>query len=171
MSNSELPPLGRQLFPLRSSAAANDVTLRDLYVSASISGNSMAAELGRYLNFNESTFSNSSKEISTSNDAVAASGSSSSIAQTVNVTPVSMSANSTSVMVGHRFSFAVTVTGLPTAKFSISGHLPSGVSFNNATGVLSETPAHGTAGTYTFTISATNAAGTTTQSFTLTVTT
>jgi len=29
----------------------------------------MAAELGRYLNINESTFSNSPKEISTSNDA------------------------------------------------------------------------------------------------------
>jgi hypothetical protein len=43
------------------------------------------------------------------------------------------------------------------------------VIFNAATHVLSGTPARGTAGTYRITISATNAGGTTTQSFTLTV--
>jgi hypothetical protein len=69
-SNTELPPQSRQHFPLRSDAPANEFTLRDLYVRASISGNSMAAELGRYLNINESTFSNSPKEISDSNDAL-----------------------------------------------------------------------------------------------------
>jgi hypothetical protein len=36
-------------------------TLRDLYVRASISGNSLAAELGRYLNIDENTFSSSAK--------------------------------------------------------------------------------------------------------------
>jgi len=40
-------------------------TLRDLYVRASISGNSLAAELGHYLNIDETTFS-SSKEIARS---------------------------------------------------------------------------------------------------------
>jgi hypothetical protein len=60
------------------------------------------------------------------------------------------------------------VTGYPTATSSISGHLRNFVSFNNATGVLSGTPAHGTAGTYAVMISATNAANTTIQSFTLT---
>jgi len=36
-------------------------TLRDLYVRASISGNSLAAELGSYLNVDENTFSPPSK--------------------------------------------------------------------------------------------------------------
>jgi len=35
--------------------------LRDLYVRASISGNSLAAELGHYLNIDESAFAPSSK--------------------------------------------------------------------------------------------------------------
>jgi len=72
VSNTELPPLVRQLVSRRNNEPASEFTLRDLYVRASISGNSMAAELGRYLNIDESTFSNSSKEISTPNDAVAA---------------------------------------------------------------------------------------------------
>jgi hypothetical protein len=38
-------------------------TLRDLYVRASISGNSLAAELGHYLNIDETTFSSTSKEL------------------------------------------------------------------------------------------------------------
>jgi hypothetical protein len=70
-SNKEFPPQSGRLFSLRSGAVANDFTLRDLYVRASISGNSMAAELGRSLNINASTFS-SSKEIPTSNDVVVA---------------------------------------------------------------------------------------------------
>jgi len=66
VSNTNLPPYGRHLFPLRKSAAANDFTLRDLYVLASISGNSMATELGRYLNIDETTFSSSPKDSSPS---------------------------------------------------------------------------------------------------------
>jgi hypothetical protein len=71
-SNTELPPQGRQLSPPRDKAPLSEFTLRDLYVRASISGNSMAAELGRYLNINESTFSNLSQKISSSNGADAA---------------------------------------------------------------------------------------------------
>ena len=70
-SNTGLPPQGRQLFPPHDNAPSSEFTLRDLYVRANISGNSMAAELGRYLNINESTFSNSSKEIPTSDAVVA----------------------------------------------------------------------------------------------------
>ena len=66
MSNTNLPPYGRHLFPLRKSASANDFTLRDLYVLASISGNSMATELGRYLKIDETTFSSSPKDSSLS---------------------------------------------------------------------------------------------------------
>lgn len=46
----------------RPVAPINSFTLRDLYVQACISGNSLAAELGRYLNIDETTFSKSSKE-------------------------------------------------------------------------------------------------------------
>jgi hypothetical protein len=98
------------------------------------------------------------------------SSSSGSIAQTVDLKPVFTSASSTTARVGHSFSFNVTATGYPAPTFSISGHLPSGVTFNAGTGVLSGTPAHATNGIYAITISATNAGGTTTQSFTLTVT-
>ncbi|HEY5121648.1 MAG TPA: Ig-like domain repeat protein [Acidimicrobiales bacterium] len=95
--------------------------------------------------------------------------SSNSLSFTVNAKPVFTSANSTSATVWRSFSFHVTATGYPAPTFSISGHLPNGVTFNAATGVLSGTPALGTSGTYVITFSATNAGGTTTQSFTLTV--
>jgi hypothetical protein len=60
------PSLGDQTSSLRSVVPVKPFTLRDLYVRASISGNSMAAELGRYLNIDETTFSSSSKDNSTS---------------------------------------------------------------------------------------------------------
>jgi hypothetical protein len=83
--------------------------------------------------------------------------------------PVFTSAISTMATVGRSFSFHVTATGSPAPTLSISGRLPNGVSFNTATGALSGTPAGGTGGTYHVTITATNAGGITTQSFTLTV--
>jgi hypothetical protein len=97
------------------------------------------------------------------------SGSSNSVVQTVNAgaKPTFTSENSAEATVGHFFSFHVTATGSPT--FTISGALPTGVTFNSSTGVLSGTPANGTKGKYTLTISATNSYGTTTQTFTLEV--
>ena len=62
--------------------------------------------------------------------------------------------------------------GCPRAQLSETGALPSGVTFTDngdGTATLSGTPAADTGGTYTFTITATNVAGYTTQSFTLTV--
>jgi hypothetical protein len=50
-------PLGGQLPPSCPATPVTRFTLRDLYVRASISGNSLAAELGRYLNIDETTFS------------------------------------------------------------------------------------------------------------------
>ncbi len=79
------------------------------------------------------------------------------------------SPNSTTFTVGVAGSFTVTATGPPAPTLSESGALPSGVTFTAATGVLAGTPATGTAGTYTITFTATNAAGSTTQTFTLTV--
>ena len=69
-SNPELPPQGRQFSPLPNRELANNFTLRDLYVRASISGNSMAAELGRYLNIDSSTFSKTSTELCVPDTAV-----------------------------------------------------------------------------------------------------
>ena len=64
----------------------------------------------------------------------------------------------------------MTATGTPAPTLGETGALPTGVTFTPATGVLAGTPAAGTVGTYSITITAQN--GTTpnaTQSFTLTV--
>jgi hypothetical protein len=68
-------------------------------------------------------------------------------------------------------SYTVTAHGDGTISFSkTAGTLPSGVTLGTS-GTLSGTPAYGTAGSYTFTITATDAnSNTATQSFTLTVT-
>ncbi|QEL16368.1 beta strand repeat-containing protein [Limnoglobus roseus] len=84
--------------------------------------------------------------------------------------PAITSANTALFGVGATGSFSVTATGTPTPTLAVSGALPTGVTFNASTGVLSGTPAAGTAGTYPLTITATNGVGTgATQGFTLTV--
>jgi hypothetical protein len=68
--------------------------------------------------------------------------------------------------------FFVTTSGFPAPAVSVTGTLPSGVSFQdrgNGTGRLYGTPATGTGGIYNLTFSATNSTGTTTQSFAFTV--
>jgi len=80
------------------------------------------------------------------------------------------SVNSTTFAVGSAGSFAVTATGLPVPIVSESGNLPSGISFNAATGILSGTPATGSVGSYPITFTAHNGVGAdASQSFTLTV--
>ena len=70
-------------------------------------------------------------------------------------------------------TFTITTTGFPTAGLSESGALPGGVSFvdnGNGTATLSGTPAAGSGGTYTLSITAAN--GVTPeaeQTFTLTI--
>jgi hypothetical protein len=84
------------------------------------------------------------------------------------IAPVITSANSTTFTVNSAGTFTVTATGTPAPTFSITGALPSGVTF--AGGVLSGTPALGTVGSYPLTITATNAIPPdATQAFTLTV--
>jgi len=77
--------------------------------------------------------------------------------------PAITSASSTTFTVGTAGSFTVTTTGSPTPSLTESGTLPSGVTFTNngnGTATLSGTPASGTGGTYTLTITASNGVGT-----------
>src|SRR5208282_1397699 len=83
--------------------------------------------------------------------------------------PAITSAGNTTFTVGTAGSFKVTATGYPSPTFSETGALPSGVTLS-AAGVLSGTPAAGTGGAHTITLTAANGiAPNTTQSFVLTV--
>ena len=85
------------------------------------------------------------------------------------VAPQITSAASSAFNVLAMGSFTVTATGTPPPAFSLSGMLPSGVTFSGA-GVLSGTAASGTANSYPLTITAANGAlPNATQNFTLTV--
>ena len=87
---------------------------------------------------------------------------------TIDASPAITSAASTTFTAGSAGSFTVTATGNPVPTIARTGTLPSGVTFSG--GVLSGTPASGTAGTYPLTFTATNGVGSpATQSFTLTV--
>jgi hypothetical protein len=81
------------------------------------------------------------------------------------------SANTTTFTVGSAGSFAVTTAG-PTPTLSVTGTLPSGVTFTDngdGTGTLAGTPAAGTNGNYPLTFSATRGGLVVTQAFTLVV--
>src|SRR5207248_4617887 len=67
--------------------------------------------------------------------------------------------------VGVAFSYTITATNNPTS-YNATG-LPAGLSVNTSTGLIFGTPT--TAGTYTVTISATNAGGTGSHTLTLTI--
>src|SRR5207245_2813789 len=87
--------------------------------------------------------------------------------------PAITSADHTTFVVGTAGNFTVTTTGGPNPTLTKTGTLPSGVTFTNngnGTATLSGTPGAGTGGTYPITITATNASGTATQNFALTVT-
>jgi uncharacterized repeat protein (TIGR01451 family) len=83
--------------------------------------------------------------------------------------PLITSANSTTFVVGSAGTFTVTASGYPAPALTEAGSLPTGVTFNTTTNVLSGTPASGTNGSYPLVFTATNSAGTNTQDFTLTV--
>ncbi len=94
-----------------------------------------------------------------------------SFALTVNEAPAITSANNTTFTVGSAGTFTLTASGYPAAMLSESGALPTGVTFNPTTGVLSGTPAANTGGVYNITFAANNGVGVDpTQNFTLTVT-
>jgi hypothetical protein len=89
---------------------------------------------------------------------------------TVNQIPAITSAGSATFTIGAAGSFPVTATGYPAPTISASGALPSGVTFNAATGELGGTPAVGTNGIYHITFTASNGVlPNATLDFTLTV--
>ena len=81
------------------------------------------------------------------------------------VTPSITSSTSASGTVGSSFSYSITASGTPTSYNASS--LPSGLSVNTSTGVISGTPS--TAGTFTSSISASNSAGTGSASLTIAI--
>jgi hypothetical protein len=83
--------------------------------------------------------------------------------------PVITSPNAVTFTVGTPGSFTFTATGNPTPAISISGTLPTGVTFNGATHSISGTPAAGTGKSYALVVTASSPAGTATQNFTLNV--
>jgi hypothetical protein len=94
--------------------------------------------------------------------------------QDVSFSPAFASASSFSFSVSIAGTFTVSATGNPAPTIAETGTLPSGVTFNPQTGVLSGTPASGTGGTttqtYPITFTATNGVGSpAVQNFTLTV--
>ncbi len=89
--------------------------------------------------------------------------------------PAFSSAAAASATAGTPLSFTVTTAGSPTSyttNVTRSGTLPAGVSFTNngnGTATFSGTPTTAAGGSYPVTLTAKNTAGTTTQSFVLTV--
>jgi hypothetical protein len=69
--------------------------------------------------------------------------------------------------VGTSFFLQTSASGYPAPKMTKTGTLPKGLAFSG--GAITGTPKAGSAGTYAITITAKNAAGTTTQLLTLTV--
>jgi hypothetical protein len=90
---------------------------------------------------------------------------------TINQVPVIASPGSAAFAINTPGSFTVTASGYPAVALSLSaGTLPNGVTFvDNGNGTAAIAGTASTAGYYNVTISATNAAGSTTQSFTLTI--
>ncbi|HUY88004.1 MAG TPA: MBG domain-containing protein [Pirellulales bacterium] len=90
---------------------------------------------------------------------------------TVDAPAAITSANADSFVVNSPGSFQFSASGFPPPTVSVSGPLPTGVTFDSATGTLTGTPALGAVATFPLTVTAHNGVGAdATQSFTLTVT-
>ena len=86
--------------------------------------------------------------------------------------PMFTSPSAATFHVGSAGTFTTIAVGYGTASLTLSGPLPTGVTFTDSgtgTGLLAGTPAAGTAREYPLTITATNEVGIRTQTFTLTV--
>ncbi len=87
----------------------------------------------------------------------------------IDLAPAITSPAPPAAVVGTPYSFTFTATGFPAPTFSITGTLPSGLSLDSSTGVLSGTPAAGTGGTYNLVVNAANSVSTASQNVVLTV--
>ena len=92
-----------------------------------------------------------------------------SITLVVAYAPAITSADTATAQVGNSFSFSFAATGFPAPIISKTGRLPDGIHLTANNRGLTGTPFKGTQGDYPITITATNHAGTTTQQFTLVV--
>ncbi len=81
------------------------------------------------------------------------------------VAPVINSAAPASGQVSEPYTHAVTATGTAPISFSLTGTLPPGLVFDPGTGILSGTPT--AAGDYSVTVTATNAAGSDSATYTI----
>ncbi len=94
-----------------------------------------------------------------------------SVVLTEHVAPTIISAATATSTAGSPFTTSISTTGAPTSSITETGALPGGVTFTDngdGTATLAGTPAVGSGGSYPLTLTATNSAGTATQSFTLT---
>ncbi|MCX6023897.1 MAG: Ig-like domain repeat protein, partial [Chloroflexi bacterium] len=73
--------------------------------------------------------------------------------------PAITSAASAAFTIGTAGGYTVTATGTPAPTLSMSGTLPSGITFNTATGVLSGAPAVGAGGSFGLSFTAANGVG------------
>jgi sugar lactone lactonase YvrE len=81
-----------------------------------------------------------------------------------------LSSTTATFTVGMGGTFALTGNGFPVSTLThASGTLPTGLTFFSTTGLISGTPAAGTAGTYPITVKATNSQGSITKAFTIVV--
>ncbi len=91
---------------------------------------------------------------------------------TVGQAPTITSGTSATAMSRQSFSYTVQTTGSPTAAITMTGSLPSGLTFvdnHNGTARISGTPGRRTSGTYTLVFTAKNIYGTATRTLTLRV--
>jgi hypothetical protein len=79
-----------------------------------------------------------------------------SFALTIDQAPVITSTSASTFQTGVAGAFTVAATGYPAPALTESGALPTGVTFNPATGVLSGMPATGTGGLYSISFAASN---------------